>query len=173
MTGSMTIVPMAGRHLEQVRAIDELVYPNPWSAGTWRRELSADDRLHVIAHCADVVAGHAGLLFVLEEVHVTTVAVHPERQGEGIGSRLVLALLDEARAHGSTAATLEVRCADHRTHRLYERFGFRPAGIRRDYYSRPRDDALVMWLHHLDGAETGERLEAIRRETSDAEVTHG
>ena len=118
---------MAGRHLEQVRAIDELVYPNPWSAGTWRRELSADDRLHVIAHCADVVAGHAGLLFVLEEVHVTTVAVHPDRQGEGIGTRLLEELEDGLKGNGYVYIYLLTR-KESPSEDFYKGRGFRASG---------------------------------------------
>lgn len=161
MKADLRLVAMAGRDIDAVRSLDELAYPNPWSAATWRNELSSRDRVHLIALDGDELVGHAGLLFVLDEVHVTTVAVAPHREGNGIGSRLVVALLDEARVHGSTAATLEVRAAHQRTQRLYARFGFRPAGLRRDYYSDPADDAIVMWLHDLDGAEAKARIDEV------------
>lgn len=173
MTPTLSIEPMAGRHVAEVRAIDEQAYGNPWSVATWRRELAADDRLHFVADDGTVLVGHAGLLFVLDEVHVTTVAVCEERRGQGIATRLLLTLLDEARAHGSAAATLEVRASDRRAHRIYSRFGFRPAGVRRGYYTGPADDALVMWLHDLGGFETGDRLDRIRRELTEPEVTRG
>jgi [ribosomal protein S18]-alanine N-acetyltransferase len=153
MTPTLRIDPMAGRHINAVCDIDRSAYPNPWSATTWRRELAASDRLHLVAIDDDLLVGHAGLLFVLDEAHVTTVAVDPARQGEGIASRLLVALLSEARDHGSTAATLEVRAAHLRPQRLYGRFGFRPVGVRRAYYSAPVDDAVVMWLHDLCGVE--------------------
>ena len=156
----MTVViePMRGRHVAAVEAIDAVCYSRPWSNATWRNELAGADRLHLVARDADTVVGHAGLLWVLDEVHVTTVAVHPDRQGEGIGTRLVVALLEEARADGASSATLEVRAADHRTQRLYGRLGFQPAGIRADYYSSPPDDAVVMWLHELGSPDVAERL---------------
>lgn len=160
----MTIEAMARRDIDAVLAIDELVYPNPWSVGTWRRELDAADRLHLIARVGHEVIGHAGLFFVVDEVHITTVAVAPDHGGRGLGTRLVLALLDEASAHGSTAATLEVRSSHNRTQQVYSRLGFRPVGVRKGYYSKPVDDGIVMWLHGLDDAEVGDRLERVRVE---------
>ncbi len=153
--------PMAGRHIDAVRTIDRSVYANPWSATTWRNELASPDRFHLVAIDDETLVGHAGLLFVLDEVHVTTVAVDPARQGEGIASRLLVALLREARRHGSRAATLEVRASHLRAQRLYGRFGFRPVGLRRGYYSAPADDAVVMWLHDLGGAEAGARIDRV------------
>jgi len=155
---SLLLAPMAPRDIEAVRAIDEDAYPNPWSVVTWRKELATADRLHLVAVDGDAVVGHAGLLFVLEEVHVTTVATAAGREGEGIATALLVQLLTAAREHGSRAATLEVRAADQRPQRLYGRFGFRPAGMRRNYYQDPPDDGIVMWLHDLDGDAVADRL---------------
>lgn len=149
---------MAPRDIDAVRRIDEDAYSHPWSVATWRKELANADRLHLVALDGDDVVGHAGLLFVLDEVHVTTVATRADREGEGIATALLAQLLTSARAHGSTAATLEVRAADTRPQRLYARFGFRPAGVRREYYHAPDDDGIVMWLHDLDGDEVAARL---------------
>jgi ribosomal-protein-alanine N-acetyltransferase len=156
---------MAPRDIDAVRGIDEVAYPNPWSVATWRKELAAPDRLHLVAIDGDDVIGHAGLLFVLDEAHVTTVATAVARQGEGIATALLLRLLGAAREHGSDSATLEVRAADRRPQRLYGRFGFRPAGLRRNYYRDPTDDGIVMWLHDLGGDETTARLRALDADT--------
>ncbi len=160
----LVVEKMARRHIEAVRAIDRLCYSAPWSAATWRNELSESTRHHVVAAAGDLIVGHAGLLFVLEEVHVTTVAVHPDHQGTGIATRLVSDLLAVAIGAGSESATLEVRATARRTQRLYARFGFQPAGMRRRYYTNPVDDALVMWLHELQGDEVGRRLSEVREE---------
>jgi ribosomal-protein-alanine N-acetyltransferase len=149
---------MGRRDIDAVRAIDKAAYPNPWSAETWRNELANADRLHLVAVDGDHVVGHAGLLFVLDEVHVTTVATDAAREGEGIATTLLVRLLRDAREHGAESATLEVRAGDARPQRLYARFGFRPAGVRRNYYQEPVDDGLVMWLHDLGGAEVAARL---------------
>ena len=158
---TVSLDPMAPRHIDAVRAIDDLVYPNPWSAATWRKELGGADRHHLVAVDGGEIVGHAGLLFVLDDAHVTTVAVRPDREGEGIATALLVELLSEARRHGSAAATLEVRAADRRPQRLYARFGFAPAGVRRAYYRDPADDGIVMWLTDLQGDEAADRIAAI------------
>jgi len=160
----LVIEKMANRHIDSIRAIDRLCYSSPWSAATWRNELSEATRHHVVGRIDDTIVGHAGLLFVLEEVHVTTVAVHPDHQRARIATRLVSALLDVAVGAGSEAATLEVRASARRAQRLYARFGFRPAGVRRSYYTHPVDDAVVMWLHELQSNEVGVRLATVRAE---------
>jgi ribosomal-protein-alanine N-acetyltransferase len=163
MSSAVRYEAMAARDIDAVRAIDEVAYPNPWSVATWRKELAAADRLHLVAVEGDEVVGHAGLLFVLDEVHVTTVATAAAREGEGIATALLVRILRAAREHGAASATLEVRAADRRPQRLYGRFGFRPAGVRRNYYRDPTDDGIVMWLHDLAGDETTARLHALDR----------
>ncbi|RMH85635.1 MAG: ribosomal-protein-alanine N-acetyltransferase [Actinomyces sp.] len=153
---------MRGRHLSAVRAIDEVCFSRPWSTALWRRELADPTRVHLVA-VTDTVVGHAGLLSVLDEGHVTTVAVRPDLQGRGVASRLLLALFAAARSREIAHLTLEVRAADRRAQRLYGRFGFAPAGVRAAYYSDPTDDAVVMWCHDIDRPEIAERLELIRR----------
>ena len=158
------IEPMAARHIDIVRAIDARCYSSPWGAATWRNELSENTRFHVVARVGDEIVGHAGLLIILDEIHVTTVAVHPDHQGAGHATQMVLHLLDHARSVEGASVTLEVRATARRTQRLYSRFGFQPAGVRPSYYSNPADDAIIMWLHDLQGSEIGERLEAVRRD---------
>ncbi|MEQ8842430.1 MAG: ribosomal protein S18-alanine N-acetyltransferase [Acidimicrobiales bacterium] len=149
---------MAPRDIDAVIAIDTVAYPNPWSAATWRKELAAAERLHMVALDGARVVGHAGLLYVLDEVHITTVATAEDRASEGIATALLVRLLTAARDHGATAATLEVRSGSARPQRLYGRFGFRPAGVRRKYYQDPIDDGIVMWLHDLDSEDVARRL---------------
>lgn len=164
ITPVLTIEPMAARNIDVVRAIDARCYSSPWGAATWRNELAEKTRHHVVARMDDEVLGHAGLLIMLDEVHVTTVAIHPDHQSRGLGTQLVLHLLDHARMVGGASATLEVRASARRTQRLYARFGFQPAGARKSYYSAPVDDAIVMWLHDLQTPGIGQRLDLIRRE---------
>jgi ribosomal-protein-alanine N-acetyltransferase len=164
MMTMLDISAMAPRDIDAVQAIDVEAYPNPWSVATWRKELDAADRLHLVALDGDEVVGHAGLLFVLEEAHVTTVAVKPEHEGQGIASTLLVQLLAAARRHGSLSSTLEVRAADRRPQRLYSRFGFQPGGVRPGYYSAPTDDAIIMWLHDLDSDDIRDRIDRVAAE---------
>ncbi|MEM7140842.1 MAG: ribosomal protein S18-alanine N-acetyltransferase [Actinomycetota bacterium] len=167
---TLRIEPMAPRHIDAAREIDVVAYPNPWSVTTWRNELASADRHHLVAIDDERLVGHAGLLFVLDEAHVTTVAVASANEGRGIATRMLIDLLTDARRHGSSAATLEVRSADRRPQRLYGRFGFRPVGVRKGYYSTPSDDGIVMWLNDLQHDEVGERIAAIATELTPTEV---
>jgi ribosomal-protein-alanine N-acetyltransferase len=106
------------------------------------------------------VLGYAGLMLTLDEVHVTTVAVHPYHHRRKIGSRLLHAILREARALGASAATLEVRVANRGAQRLYMQFGFVPVGTRRGYYAETGEDALIMWAYDLQSDAFADRLTA-------------
>ncbi len=161
MSPVVEVVPMAADHVDDVMRIDAAVYSHPWSRVLWDRELADSSHTHLVAAADGAIVGHAGVMHVLDEAHVTTVAVTPEFQGAGIASRLLVALLESALAAGSTAATLEVRAAGRRARRLYSRLGFAPAGVRRDYYRDPADDGIIMWLFDLRSRDTRERLDRV------------
>lgn len=161
------IVPMQREHLREVRRIDELVYPKPWSLSLFRQELAmTDTRVYIVAQIGDVQVGHAGMMTVVGEGHITTVAVDPAWQGRGIASRLLIAQHRTAIQRGIIAMTLEVRVSNRRAIDLYRRFGYAPAGIRRNYYSEEGEDALVMWAHDVDQPAHAERLAGIERDLS-------
>ncbi len=174
LTG-VDIVPMRGRHLRQVLAIERLVYPRPWSQAMFASELAQwDTRRYVVAlgpasgrvpgwrrlFRRRSVFGYAGLMLTLDEAHVTTVAVHPRHHRRKIASRLLHTILREARALGASAATLEVRTANRGAQRLYAQFGFAPVGTRPGYYAETGEDALIMWAHGLQSDAFGDRLAA-------------
>ncbi|MEM9200974.1 MAG: ribosomal protein S18-alanine N-acetyltransferase [Actinomycetota bacterium] len=160
----LTIEPMAGRHIDAVRSIDEQCYSRPWSAATWRNELASDDRTHMVGRIGDQLVAHAGSLLVVDELHITTVAVAPMAEGNGYGTRLCIDVLRAGHRDGATAATLEVRATARRTQRLYGRLGFAPAGMRPGYYDHPVDDAVIMWLHDLTDPAALERLDRVEVE---------
>lgn len=147
--------PMLDSDVATVRALNVLVQPSPWSEGFLRDQL---ERLEtntnlVVETDTGTVVGHGSLAVVADEGHITSVAVVPTCQRQGVGARLVAALCRDARARGLTAMTLEVRTSNEAAILLYRRFGFAPAGIRPAYYCDPNGtttDALVMWLHDVD-----------------------
>ncbi len=158
---SVVLEPMAGRHVDAVCAIDSRCYSRPWSAAQWRTELATDDRTHLVAHDNDHVVAHAGTLRVLDELHITTVAVDPDHEGKGHGTRLCIELLRLGIAAGATAATLEVRAQAHRTQRLYGRLGFAPAGMRPRYSPRPPADAVILGPPDPEPPVCGARLDRV------------
>jgi ribosomal-protein-alanine N-acetyltransferase len=96
------------------------------------------------------IVGYAGLWLMTDEAHITTIAVDPDFQGNGIGELLVVALIDRARQIGARWLTLEVRVSNDVAQRLYEKYTFKEMGIRRRYYSDNGEDALVMWTDPVD-----------------------
>jgi ribosomal-protein-alanine N-acetyltransferase len=96
------------------------------------------------------IVGYAGLWLMTDEAHITTIAVDPDFQGNGIGELLVVALIDRARQIGARWLTLEVRVSNDVAQRLYEKYTFKEMGIRRRYYSDNGEDALVMWTDPID-----------------------
>ena len=132
-------------HLEAVLALDRLALDGFWSSEQWRAEL-ADPRRPCLGTWQDdgLLAVACGWL-VVDELHITVVAVDPARRRQGLGQRLLEALLGQARAAGARHATLEVAAGNSAALALYGRLGFATAGIRRAYY-RNGDDALIQWL---------------------------
>lgn len=164
----VTVVAMRRRHLRAVLAIEERVYPRPWSPSLFASELAQPDtRRYLVALApraarlpipARQVVGYAGVMVAVGEAHVTTVAVHPEHHRRKVASRLLVALLSEAISLGAEAATLEVRLANRGAQRLYGGFGFVPAGVRPGYYAETGEDALIMWAYDLQTPAFAERL---------------
>lgn len=156
------LVPMRRRHLRSVLRIEGEVYPRPWSLSLFLGELNLrSSRYYVVARVDGVVVGYAGLMFSMDEAHVTTIAVDPAWQRHRIGSRLMVNLVRAALARGAAHMTLEVRVSNVAAQRMYERFGFQTEGVRKNYYAESKEDALIMWAHGIDTAAHAERVAAI------------
>lgn len=137
--------PMRTGDLAAVLALEEdLFAPDTWTAAMYRDELSrTDTRTYLVAEDGERVVGYAGLIAYDDEAHVSTIAVAPDRQGEGIGSQLLDALLEEADRR-SPVVILEVRSDNELAQGLYQRRGFTIIGRRRGYYQPSGADAVVM-----------------------------
>ena len=133
-------------HIDEVLPVERRVFgEEPWTARTFWSELGQLDTRHYLVAIADgVIVGYGGLCAYPDEAFVQTLAVAPEAQGEGLGGVLLQALLDEAVRRRKTTVSLEVRADNTAAQRLYQRFGFRQAGVRRGYYQPSGTDALVM-----------------------------
>ncbi|MGQ0742993.1 MAG: ribosomal protein S18-alanine N-acetyltransferase [Acidimicrobiales bacterium] len=154
---------MRRRHLRGVAAIETQVYARPWSIRAFTDELlMGESRAYLVAQSAGLVVGYCGVVVVGEDGHVTTMAVDPQRHRQGVGTRLMIELVAEARQRGARSLTLEVRARNLGAQALYRRFGFAPVGMRPDYYPDPMEDALIMWVHDVDSSEYSGLLERIR-----------
>ena len=161
----ITLAPMRRRHLRSVLRIEGLVYPRPWSASLFMSELALrGTRAYHVAKAAHAVVGYSGLMLGSEDAHVTTIAVDPEWHRRGIGTRLMLNMARASLERGARNMTLEVRVGNTGAQALYHRFGFAPAGIRKNYYSETNEDALVMWATDIDAPAYADRLTGIEQE---------
>ncbi|MGH9091500.1 MAG: ribosomal protein S18-alanine N-acetyltransferase [Acidimicrobiales bacterium] len=162
MAAELAFAPMRRRDLRQVMAIEQVVFPEPWSLAVFTSELSLrEGRAYRVAREGRRVVGYLGLMFVDEEAHVTTVAVAPEHQRRGVGTALMLEAARTALDAGSRHLSLEVAAGNERAQALYRRFGFAPVGLRKGYYQRTGEDAFVMWAYDVCSPAYAERLAGI------------
>jgi len=149
---SVIIQPVKSlEQIDAVLAIEEASFSNPWTREMYLAELENPG----VSFCflaSDVEGrsiGFCSFWRVPDELHINNLAVIPERRRTGVGSALLGFVLQEGARLGAQRATLEVRRSNDAARFLYERFGFTVAGIRRGYYSRPVEDALVLWREDL------------------------
>ena len=168
LDSGFSLAPMRRRHLRSVLRIEGLVYPRPWSASLFMSELALrGTRAYHVAKSGVTVVGYSGLMLGTEDAHVTTIAVDPAWHRRGIGTRLMLNMVRVALERGARNMTLEVRVGNTGAQALYHRFGYAPAGIRKNYYSETNEDALVMWATDIDTPDYGQRLAGIERELAE------
>jgi len=120
---------------------------------------------------ASRLVGYAGFWLMLDEAHVTTIAVRPSERGQGIGELLFIGLIDIAASLGARFVTLEVRASNYVAQQLYKKFGFREEGVRRRYYSDNGEDALIMWSEPLGSPAFQNRLARLKAEL-DTKLAH-
>jgi ribosomal-protein-alanine N-acetyltransferase len=159
----LVIEPMQLADLEAVHRIELASFSSPWPANAYRSELETN-RLasYLVARIDGEIVAYGGMWLMVDEAHITTFAVHPTWRRQKIGERLLLAFLDLAVARQAREATLEVRLSNISARRLYEKYGFRPVGLRPRYYSDDGEDALIMTTEPIRESRFRERIEALR-----------
>jgi ribosomal-protein-alanine N-acetyltransferase len=159
----LRIEPMRLEDLPAVHAIEQASFDAPWPPEAYKNDLESN-RLaqYLVARIGDDVAAYGGMWLMVDEGHIITFAVHPAWRRQHIGECLLLAFLDLALDRGAHEATLEVRLSNLPARRLYEKFGFRPVGLRPRYYSDNGEDALIMTTEALAGPQMRERVARLR-----------
>ena len=150
MNESVTVRPMVMTDVDGVMAVEHDSFLTPWSRSAFEEEL-AQNRLarYIVAEENGAIVGYAGTWLVINEAHVTNVAVSSQRRREGIGRLLMQNLMELARENGMESMTLEVRVSNAAARHLYAQMGFVEAGIRKNYYSETKEDALILWCEKL------------------------
>jgi len=151
--------------LAQVHRIERASFSVPWPDAAYQSELQGN-RLasYLVARADEGLVGYGGIWLMVDEAHITTFAVDPAWRRQRVGETLLMALLDLAIARHAREATLEVRLSNLAARRLYEKYGFRPVGVRPRYYSDNGEDALIMTTEPLGGAAMQARLARRRDE---------
>ena len=159
----IVIEDMRLEDIPAVQVVENASFPLPWPANAFRHELTQNKNAHyIVAREGEHIVGYAGLWLSLDEAHITTFAVLPEYRRRKIGERMLLAIFERAERLGAEWLTLEVRASNLGAQRLYEKYGFRPAGIRRRYYSDNNEDAIIMWTDRLKDRSVRDRLAKLR-----------
>lgn len=140
----MILREMLVEDLDQVMKIERELFSPPWTREGFFTYLTHKDAMFLVVEEKGEILAYCGLLMVLDEGDITNVAVRPDRQREGIGHFLMDSLIRLAEEQGVTTIHLEVRVGNDTAIRLYERMDFTRDGIRKQYYTDPVEDALLM-----------------------------
>lgn len=141
--------------IDSILAVEAESFTNPWTREMYLAELAHRDtsRIYFMTHAENVVVGFCSCWLVVDELHINNLAVRPDYRRAGVATELLRYVFREGAAEGAVRATLEVRRSNDPARLLYERFGFAVAGIRRGYYTKPVEDALVLWKQGLNVAD--------------------
>ncbi len=135
--------------LDEIMDIETLSFKTPWSRESFEAEIG-DNNLayYMVLVYKDHVVAYGGMWFVIDEGHITNIAVHPVCRGKGWGKKIVEGMVEFAKSKGVARLTLEVRTKNEVAIKLYENLGFKGCGIRPGYYQDTKEDALIMWLEN-------------------------
>ncbi len=157
---SLAVRPLTEADLERVVEIEAVSFAEPWPRHLFEGELAQPSRIYRAVERRGSICGFGGLMIVGEDAHIVTLAVVPHERRQGVGSLLMVSLIEAARERGARNLTLEVRRSNDVAQQLYRKFGFEEVGLRRDYYRT--EDAVVMWAVDIDSNVYQDTLEAMR-----------
>ncbi|MDR3051531.1 MAG: ribosomal protein S18-alanine N-acetyltransferase [Oscillospiraceae bacterium] len=141
-----TIRPMAARDIEEVAAMEQSIFAMPWSRASFERELNENPvARYLVLEEGGRVAAYGGVWLIIDEAHVTNIAVRPDVRGKGYGEAIARALMKLAGETCMYMITLEVRRSNAAAQALYRKLGFQDVGYRKRYYEDNGEDALIMY----------------------------
>lgn len=161
-TFPLELKSLTTEHLNAIVELDQVCFGGLWTLEGYRRELDSpnSDLLGLFSPVSSLGLLSMGCFWsILEEAHITILAVHPQYHHQGLGQALLYSLLKTATHRGLERATLEVRASNQPAIHLYQKFGFKTAGVRRRYYKDNGEDALILWLGNLQHPDFCETLD--------------
>jgi len=145
------IAPMELSHLDAVFEIEKHSFLSPWTRESIAKELTENERaVYVVALESGAVIGDAGMWHVVNEGHITNIAVDFNHRNRGVGGAILNRLTEIAAEREMIGLTLEVGMGNAPAQRLYAKYGFKPEGIRKNYYRDTKEDAIIMWKYFTE-----------------------
>ena len=136
--------------MKSLHQIERECFTDPWSMESLKHEVTHPNSICLVAlDDSGRVLGHVSMRKILDEGHINNIAVKNEARQNGIGTKLLAELVSAAKESGICALTLEVRSRNREAISLYKKFGFLEQGLRKNYYTDPDDDAIIMWKENL------------------------
>jgi len=165
------VLDMRTSDVEEVMSLEKRCYSMPWSSSAYITEIGNPNAQYLVAKLANgLLIGYGGVWVVMDEMHITTLAVEPAMRGRRIGERMLIRLLQEGMKRGAVRATLEVRQRNDVAHNLYLKYGFKDVAIRRAYYSDNGENGIIMWAEDVIAPQNRAML---RRRLRELELQHG
>lgn len=138
--------PMVLADVDRVAALEALCFTTPWPRSAIEEELVSNPRAHYYVYEVDgKLVGYCGLWLILDEGHITNLAIDPEERSKGYAQDMIEKFVGESALSGATSLTLEVRSGNASAIHVYEKAGFVSMGVRKGYYLDSGEDALIMW----------------------------
>lgn len=145
--GTYTFRFMRDEDIDQILIVEHECFTLPWSREAFYNELNHNQyAVYVVLEDAGRIIGYGGVWVVLDEAHITNIAILPEYRGRKLGEALLKKVMEISKAKGAETATLEVRVSNTAARSLYKKLGFQEGGIRKRYYTDNQEDGIVMWV---------------------------
>jgi len=143
--GEVIIRGMLPKDIDQIMNIERICFSLPWSKASFENELRNELAYYQVAEISGNIVAYMGMWRIIDECHITNVAVLPEYRNKGIASMLIEKMIEICRCSEISFMTLEVRVSNTPAINLYTKYGFFAVGKRPNYYIKPVEDALIMW----------------------------
>lgn len=147
LTDSLVFRYLKEEDIDQILKIEELSFATPWTRQSFENELNLNQfAVYLVLEKEGQVIGYCGMWLIVDEAHITNIAVLPEFRGQKLGEGILRMIMEVAKKRGAKTMTLEVRVSNTVAQSLYRKLGFMNGGIRKNYYTDNYEDALVMWV---------------------------
>lgn len=148
MSEQVTFRKMTLHDVDKVYEIEKESFTLAWTKEAFEQEMVKNEfAYYVVAETEEDIIGYCGMWLVIDEAHITNIAISPSQRGKKLGEALMKAAIDAAKAHGAKLMTLEARVSNIVAINLYKKLGFQNGGIRKGYYTDNQEDAIVMWVN--------------------------